>query len=153
MVYGCDSAWWEFRKGLPEFRGMKVCYRDNGLDGFPDIRRIEINKREDKLQLGRIGYVGSGGNSGFQALNLAVQFGAKRILLIGFDMSLSGGVHWYGKNTWPKANNPNDSNFQRWIEAFDGAAATLKSLGVEVINCSPVSAIKSFPRLSIEDAL
>jgi hypothetical protein len=153
MVYGCDSAWWEFRKGLPEFSGMKVCYRDNGLQGYPDIRRIEINKREERILLDRKGQTGSGGNSGFQALNLAVQFGAKRILLIGLDMTLAGGVHWYGLNVWKGANNPNQSNFGRWIEAFENAAPALRSLGVDVINCSPVSAIKSFPRKSLEDAL
>lgn len=154
MVYGCDSAWWKFRNGLPEFAGLKVCYGGNGLDGYKEIRRIAIDKRKDELLLSKnSGLTGSGGNSGFQALNLAVQWGAKRILLIGFDMSLSGGIHWYGKNTWQNANNPNDSNFRRWIDAFEGAAALLKSLGVEVINCSPVSAIKSFPHRSIEDAL
>ncbi|MBZ9759480.1 hypothetical protein LB553_01075 [Mesorhizobium sp. CA8] len=138
---------------MPEFDGLKLCFRDNGLAGFHDIRRIEINRREDKLQLGRIGLVGNGGNSGFQALNLAVQFGAKRILLIGLDMSLSGGVHWYGPNKWPNANNPNDSNFKRWIDAFEGSAALLKSMGVEIINCSMNSAIQCFPKRSLEDAI
>lgn len=153
MVYGCDSAWWDFRNGLPEFPGLKVCFSGNGLQGYPDIRRIDINRREERILTERKGQTGSGGNSGFQALNLAVQFGAARVLLIGLDMTLSGGVHWYGPNTWKNANNPNDSNFGRWIEAFENAAPALKALGVDVINCSPVSAIKSFPRKSLEDAL
>jgi hypothetical protein len=153
VVYGCDAAWWVHRKGLPEFDGLKACYRDNGLAGFPDVRRIEINKREDKLQTGQTGLTGNGGNSGFQALNLAIQFGARQILLIGFDMSLAGGVHWYGPNKWQNANNPNDSNFKRWIEAFEGSAALLKQMGVEVVNCSQTSAIRCFPQRSIEDAL
>jgi hypothetical protein len=76
-----------------------------------------------------------------------------RIILVGFDMNNESGVHWYGMNNWPNANNPNHSNFRRWIDAFEDAAPALKALGVEVINCSPVSAIKSFPRKSLEDAL
>lgn len=152
MVYGCDAAWWMHRKGLTEFHGLKVCYAGNNLAGYPEIRRIEIDKHTDKL-LFETGKTGSGGNSGFQALNLAVQWGARRILLIGFDMTDASGVHWYGRNSWHQANNPNESNFKRWIAAFGAAAPVLAKMGVEVINCSVHSAMKCFPRRSIEDAL
>lgn len=153
MVYGCDAAWWRHRKGLPEFKELKACYSGNGLEGFPEIQRVEIDKRQDRLLLEKTGKVGSGGNSGFQALNLAVQFGAKRILLIGYDMHIGGGLHWYGPNKWQDANNPNESIFKRWIDAFHGAASPLKSMGIEVINCSMSSAIQCFPKKSIEGAL
>lgn len=111
---------------------------------------MKIEKHRDEILLDEVGLVGSGGNSGFQALNLAVQFGAKRIILFGFDMNDRSGVHWYGRNAWPLANNPNHDNFRRWIAAFEGAAPVLEALGVEVINASPNSAIKAFPRRSIE---
>lgn len=110
-------------------------------------------ERDDRLLLDKVGRVGSGGNSGFQALNLAVQWGARRILLIGFDMTDSSGVHWYGRNNWPMASNPYEPNFVRWIAAFQAAAPVLAKLGVEVINCSVYSAMKSFPRRSLDDAL
>lgn len=97
--------------------------------------------------------MGSGGNSGFQALNLAVQWGAAQILLIGFDMTDAGGAHWYGRNNWTGANNPDQNNFKRWIAAFESAAVTLKRMGVEVVNCSPHSALGCFPKMSIEAAL
>ncbi|OBQ68930.1 hypothetical protein EFV37_29265 [Mesorhizobium loti] len=157
MVYGCDGPWWKHRKGLPDFHGLKICWASNGLEGFPDIRRVKIaasggNRYLDDLQM-KIGTVGAGGNSGFQALNLAVQFGAKRILLVGFDMTDRNGIHWYGRNTWHGANNPNESNFRRWIEAFDKAAPVLSAMGVQVINTFQGSAMRCFPRRSIEDML
>jgi hypothetical protein len=62
-------------------------------------------KYSDDLQW-TAGVVGGGGNSGFQAVNLAAQFGASRIILIGFDMTDRGGKHWYGRNHWPMSNNP-----------------------------------------------
>jgi hypothetical protein len=108
---------------------------------------------KDRLLTDEPGKTGSGGNSGFQALNLAVQWGARRILLIGFDMTDASGVHWYGRNTWLMANNPDHHNFKRWIAAFEAAAPVLAKMGVEVINCSRYSALKCFPKLSIEDAL
>jgi hypothetical protein len=139
---------------LPEFSGLKICYRKNGLEGFPEIRRIGIpNTGHDKLVFEEVGIIGSGGNSGFQALNLALQWGAKKILLVGFDMTDASGVHWYGRNNWRDANNPNDNNFKRWIAAFDGTVTVLKQRGIEVINCSPFSALQRFPKMSIEDAL
>lgn len=153
MVYGCDAAWWKFRKGLPGFPGLKACYSGNGLAEYPDIRRVDIDKRKDLILLDKTGKTGSGGNSGFQALNLAIQFGARQVLLLGYDMHIGAGIHWYGPNKWQDANNPNDSIFQRWIAAFDGSVPILKKMGVEVINCSMQSALTCFPKMPLEDAL
>lgn len=82
-----------------------------------------------------------------------MQFGARRILLIGFDMTDRSGVHWYGRNTWHGANNPTANSFERWLRAFHQAAPALARMGVQVINTSPTSAMKSFPRRSIADML
>lgn len=157
MVYGCDGPWWRHRNGLPDFTGVKVCWSGNGLEGFHDIRRIEIapckhNTYAEDLVM-TPGTIGAGGNSGFQGLNLAVQFGAKRILLVGFDMNGRGGLHWYGRNTWTSANNPTESAFRRWIAAFHKASAVLVGMGVEVVNTSQGSALRCFPSRSIEDML
>lgn len=149
-VYGCDGAWWKHRRGLPEFGGLKMTW-DQRLSGpYPDLRLVEVEKDCNELLLDEPGKVGAGGNSGFQALNLAVQFGARRILLVGFDLR---GEHWYGRNNWPRANNPDESNFERWRAAFIAAAKTLDGLGVEVINASPTSSLTCFPKQSIETTL
>lgn len=117
-----------------------------------DIARGQGERYSSDLQF-QPGQVAAGGNSGFQALNLALQFGASRIILIGFDMNDRAGKHWYGRNQWPNANNPNDSNFQRWIAAFTKAAPVLAGLGVQVFNCSPNSALRCFPLVDLEQAL
>lgn len=160
IVYGCDAAWWRHRRGLPEFGGVKVCWAGNGIPKteYPDIRRVEIalgqglKKYSEDLQA-QPGTVGGGGNSGFQAINLALQFGARRIILIGFDMNDRGGKHWYGRNHWPSANNPDDSCFLRWIANLSKAAPVLQSLGVDVVNTSPDSALRCFPFADLETAL
>lgn len=159
MVYGCDAPWWRFRKGLSEFHGIKVTWAGAKLTEYPDIRTVEIGKNdrgkyiEGMLfdQPGKV--IGGGGNSGFQALNLAVQLGARRIVLVGFDMTDSGGVHWYGRNAWKMANNPDASNFRRWNAAFEGVRPVLDGMSVEVVNASPITTMKAFPRRSIADAL
>jgi hypothetical protein len=156
MVYGCDPAWWRHRNGLPDFMGAKVAWSGASID-FPDILRAEIERVgsgfSQKMLFGAVGRIGGGGNSGFQALNLSVQLGARRVLLIGFDMHGRGGVHWYGRNNWPSANNPDDGHFRKWLAAFNAAAPVLSEIGVEVINASPLSDLNAFPRRGVADTL
>lgn len=150
VVYGCDFPWWRSVHGLPNFKGLKLSYADRAVSqwgcrkvGIPDVQR-------DQLLFDTVGQVGAGGNSGFQALNLAAQFGASRILLVGFDMQ---GEHWYGRNTAAGMGNPSASNFDRWIRAFSIACGQLTGRGVEVVNASPGSAIKCFRKAPLADTL
>lgn len=152
VVYGCDQAWWQHRRELPEFKGLKVSWAGNRVSS-QDVRRVEIKPSSNELVLDDPCRVGAGGNSGFQCLNLALHFKARRILLIGFDVHGRGGEHWYGRNTWAMANNPTEDNYRRWRAAFSGAAKTLTEMGVDVVNASPVSDLKCFRRAPIDDAL
>lgn len=156
VVYGCDAAFWKLRQGLPGFDGLKVCWagdNDHRPPNFPDIHKIGIEIKTDRFLFAEPGVVGSGGNSGFQAVNLAVQFGAHRLLLIGFDMQARSGFHWYGKNRGHGRHNPTEDNFRRWRKAFTESADILSAQGVCVINASPHSALRCFPVATIDDAL
>lgn len=153
VVYGCDAAWWRSVGGLPDYKGLKLSWVDGGAKHFRDVHPIEIKVKADEIILEPLGAVGSGGNSGFQALNLAVQFGARGILLVGFDMQDRGKPHWYGRNNWGGANNPSSSNFRRWQKSFAGVAGALAAMDVQIFNASPDSALVCFPHRKIEDAL
>jgi len=91
-----------------------------------------------------------GSNSGFQALNIAVLMGAKRIILLGYDMRFSkdNKSHWFG-------DHPDNvrSNYTSWLSNYGVAAAQLNEKGIEVINCSPISALTCFRMESLESAL
>lgn len=93
----------------------------------------------------------TGRNSGFQALNIAVLTGAKRILLLGYDgaPSRDGKTHWHGDHPIVAPL----SVYAHYRAAFSAAETPLLELGVEVINCSPGSAIDSFPKVPLEKAL
>lgn len=162
VCYGCDAAWWTFRIGLRNFKGLKVAWSGANVR-YPDVHSIDVDTSQDRIfpperrqyrmVFDRPGVVGGGGNSGYQALNLAVQFGTKRILLIGFDMHDRGGTHWYGRNSWYNANNPDEVAFRRWINSFERAVPDLETQGVEVINTTPHTALNCFRRGTIEAAL
>lgn len=86
-----------------------------------------------------------GGHSGYQAINLAYLWGARRIILIGYDAS-SGGAHFFGRHPAPLDVA---TQYQEFMPAYRRLAADLAAEGVEVLNCSRATAIDAFPRGSL----
>lgn len=155
VVYGCDGPWWKSVLGLQTFGGLKLAYDTSVVDAGWGIQRVKIeDKTSDEVLFKEIGSVGAGGNSGFQALNLVMQFGAKRIILVGIDCSgTNGGEHWYGRNNWGMASNPTEDNYRRWRKVFAGAAKTAAERGIQIITTSDLTEMKCFPRMQLEEAL
>lgn len=153
-VYGCDGPWWDSVQGLRDFGGLKMAYDSNACARW-GLQQILIpdHAKSNRLLFGETGTVGGGGNSAFQALNLAVQFGAKRIVLVGVDCQNRSGAHWYGRNVARGMNNAGESSFRRWRAAFDGVADQMDERGIELINASQLSDVRAYPRRSVADAL
>lgn len=152
VVYGCDAPWWIDRKGLPNFNGVKI-FHGIGAKQFPNMHRCEIEMSKDALLVDEPMRIGNGGNSGFQALNLVVQFGATNIVLVGFDCHGRGDVHWYGRNKWPNANNPMGSNYARWMKGFEMAKRDADRMKITIVNASPDSEIKCFPKRALSQIM
>lgn len=89
-------------------------------------------------------------NSGAAAISLAYNAGCKKIILIGFDMSLdtTGKGHWHNMYNG-KTNMP----FPKHLVGFDSISADAKRLGIEILNASPKSKIEQFPKVSIKDLM
>lgn len=152
VLYGCDGAFWKCFHGVPDFAGLKLAHETEVTAQYIDIHKIDV-ETHDYIIVERPAAVGSGGNSGFQALNLAVQFGSRYIILVGYDMRRDFGIHWYGENRGPGMRNPEQRHFLQWRRAFDNSATILKDLGVTVVNVSDVSTIQAFPKMTFEEAL
>lgn len=151
MLYACDIGWWQLYRGAPGFEGLRVTQDIMACTMFPQhqLIRIEVGGGED-LMFKRFGEVATGGNGGFQMLNLAAQMGATGIALIGFDMT---GEHWHGRHG-PPCTNPDESNFRNWRAAFDKVAPTLAARGIDVVNCSVhTSTITAYPKITIAQML
>lgn len=135
--------------GLPDFKGLRVTGSARAKEAFPDLNLVGIDRRADLVRFDSFGFLGDGGNSGFQAMNLAPHFGADRLALVGFDMK---GEHWHGKH--PRGlNNPREANFVRWRLAFEASAPVLAAAGIAVFNTSEQSRLDCFPRRRLEDVL
>lgn len=155
ILYSCDNAWWQLRQvEVRKFRGLKIGFDSVGLT---EVKNIRIKKdRGDKwnndLLVEEPGLVGSGGNSGFQLINLTAQMGATGIGLIGFDMRLDGGIHWHGRHP-NQLRNPDDERMREWRKNLDAVASKFKGNGIDLVNCSPVSALENYPKMTIDQML
>jgi hypothetical protein len=96
------------------------------------------------------GTINTGGNSGYQAVHLAAYWGAKRIVLLGYDMQRTGGLeHHYGKH---RGRLPNGKAFEEWIRRFKPLIIALKQRGVLLLNATRSTAIPEtwIARISLE---
>lgn len=148
VLYAADDRWWTAQNGCPEFKGRKItpdhtAARRYGLELVYFTRAFYGFCFEP-------GFIGQGGHSGFHAINIAAQSGVAKIILVGFDMRLDLGGHWHPDH--PKVN-PTAFNMKRWAQRLDEAAPALKDRGITVLNTSPVSALRAFPIMSLEEAL
>jgi hypothetical protein len=143
VLYACDHKWWVHHNGVPEFSGLKITQSTKSADEY-GIALVQI---EGFTGLNRKqGYVCGGGNGGHQALNIAYHFKPKKIILLGYDMK---GKHWFGDHPGRlKSNSP----YGQWVENFRHIAREITK-EVEVINCSPDSALDCFEKSKLEDSI
>jgi hypothetical protein len=115
--------------------------------------RYGINrvKGANRPGLGPEGMIHTGGNSGYQAINLAYLWGAKKIILLGFTMrEIDGKKHWHEDHPKPLVAQilPDE-----WRHKMKFLADDLKVKGVDVVNCDPLSALTCFRMSTIEQEL
>jgi hypothetical protein len=116
------------------------------------VHRVRAEPGRQEIVFGPPGRIGWGGNGGFHALNLAVQFGLKKIVLLGFDMTLANGLHWHGRHDG-HLQNPRQASVDRWRGVLDDQAGALAAHGVDVVIGSPGSSLSKYRKLSLEAAI
>lgn len=146
-LYATDGSWWLAHNGVPEFAGLKI---SRSRVEYPDINRIKLLREgegwHNRMIFKPLGTIGWGGNSGFQAINLAVQFGATTIVLVGLDMTVKHGAHWHGRHEGG-LHNPNAGCAEGWRYKLDNVAPQLEAAGITVLNASPISALTAYRKV------
>lgn len=145
-LYAADKKWIDWHDGVPSFRGPKFSIDSRDTTTRPDWTILR-NTGLLGLELDSTG-LRAGHNSGYQAINLAVHFGAKRIVLLGYDMAPNpdGPSHWFGEHPDKRPSPYADMRL-----AFETLVEPLAAIGVEVINCSRRTALTAFPRQALAD--
>lgn len=180
MVFGMNHVWKDY-PDLDVFMACNPVYYDtqweNGLKDIkaekwtwdqPTATRYNINYIEGKWADGFStdpGVIHYGHSSGFQLPGLAYHYGVRRMLLIGYDMG-------YAKDYDAKNKNPGstprhyfgeyeDSQLHHWPVSLNNGVfdALIKQFekvkeingDLEIVNCTPGSAMKCFPFGSLND--
>jgi len=88
-------------------------------------------------------------NTGAAAINLALILGAKRVILLGFDMHLSNGRQNWHENL---LNAPDKAVYKKFIEGFERLAKDLDRVfpGREIINVTDDSSLDYFPKIACD---
>lgn len=145
VLYWCDKKWFIWHKDREEFGTFKGVRATINTD-------TEANwyfKRGEKSGLSHnLRVLNTGENSGHQAVNLAKHLGAKRIMLLGFDMDTTNNqTHWFGNHPQPTSPEVYKIMLPFWETIIPDLGDT------KIYNCGLNSKIKCFEKRSIYDLL
>lgn len=163
VLYACDGKWWDVHLAAIRasgFTGELWTQDRRAAPGYvpdaakrqgPALAGMHFVPSKSDPGLATIDRVHNGRNSGYQAANLAYLFGARRIILVGYDMQRTNGKqHWFGDH--PKSLG-NQLPFEVCIQHFGILAGDLERAGVEVINATEQTALRCFKQLPLAEAL
>lgn len=123
ILYAGDLAWWDMYHGYCSFTGERWTNSPRAADKYG----LKLHK------------VYGAHSSGQRAIELAIQQGAKRVILIGYDCHVNGGAHWHPDHA---GKNPDAARCAKWLQQY----RSLQTKGAEIINCTPGSALTQFRR-------
>lgn len=161
MFFGDLGFFLKNRFALAEYSGVKIsCHHAvNGYEYTSDKIKY-LPKHRDKVGgiSDRPDRVCWNGNSGAAAVSVAVQAGAKRIILLGFDMKRDEAkTHWhreyYPPETKKGAPSPLTAPYHRWATGFENIARDAQKMGIEILNANPDSAIPHFKKVTVKELL
>lgn len=150
-MYACDLAWWRtYREDHEPFQGEKWT-----MDS--EARRFGVNWVRAVSGAGLSGAPGvirHGDNSGHQAISLALEWGAERVILLGFDCGpdAHGRKHWHADHP-PQCGNPSSGEFDLWERSHTALARDVAASGREIINCSRATRLECYRRADLGETL
>ena len=149
------------KAGLSNFRKLVItCHPKVGEQNTSWIKYLPHERAGKSRKMGistRPDMVCWNENSGAAAISVAAWTGVKRIILVGFDMTLdsvSKEQHFHnsycekGKGLLPK-----QLPFEKHLTAWSAIKSDADSMGIEILNTSLNSAIKEIPKVHIKELL
>lgn len=143
-LYAADVEWWGHPSNASahQFEGLRIsCQPVKGVHMLRNAGTVGYSDDRDCVH--------TLGNSGAQAMQIAIKSGAARVLLCGFNM---GGKHWHEEHP-PGLRSTAPEVYQRWIERMEGVAPLIAQRGVDVVNCTPASALTCFRQSTLDEEL
>ena len=162
VIHGCNYQFWNhYWPQIKDYRCDKWTTRPELKDKYQGLNYIR-EEWIDGLSTDK-SYIAAHHGTGPQCINLALHYGAKVMLLIGWDMRFPGKIdnrryteprHFFGEDAltelhWPKTDLNGDlGGLIREMETIHP-----EDYGIEIINCTPNSAMTCFPMMDLDEAL
>lgn len=158
IVFGDTGFYLRERNDLAKFPGIKVsCSSNAKQDSW--IKYVARDSTHVKGISPNPSLVSWNGNTGAVAINLAAHAGAKRIILLGFDMNLDSSSkfqHWhnlYNKGPVQDDRRARKLPFDRHMRSFPAIAEDARKMHIEILNASPSSSIDCFPKVTVKQLI
>ena len=169
--FGDKPFYLTHKNGLAKFPNLIVtCAEFVGNKELSWIKYLEQEQRQNcKAVLRKTGIsskhtaVRWNNNSGASAISLARWLGAKKIILVGFDMKLGTDKAKHFHNEYAikedrkkrprQKRKPIGLPFNVHLRGFPTIKEDADALGIEIINTSLDSAIEVFPKVNIKELL
>jgi hypothetical protein len=144
--YFVDGRWftWHFRN-LKEFPGIVAhCLTRMARAGTIYFNRGKPNGIDERPE-----YICWNGNAGLSAINFAYHLGVRKVVLLGYDMRrVEDAPNWHNDHPSPDKNP-----YFKFLRRVPIVAKDAERLGLEIINCTPGSAITRWPIMTLEEYL
>lgn len=153
VLYSSDPGWWAKHRYMRDFPGPRVTVdrvkwhkgrtlpTEHGLIVLRNTGKSGIEFEPDGLRTAI--------NSGGAAINYAVHLGAKRIVLLGYDMGpWNRRQHFHETHAGMSA-----SAYDVFIKLIGTMAAPLAQAGIDVVNCSRRTRLTCFRCAPLTEAL
>lgn len=135
VIYAGDYNWWKLNNALIDVPAQRWTSSQSASSEFG----INLFKR-----------VNVEWHSGLRAVEFAEYQNAVRIILLGYDYSVSQGSHWHGDHKHHLLGNPNEAKCRKWRGQMKQLS---HNTNIEIINCSRETSLTCFPRAQLEDLL
>lgn len=150
VLYAPDPKWWTWHAQdvSARFAGLKFTLVEHDHPAPADV--AQLNYRSGTTFSTELPMIATGGHAGYQAPQIAWQLGARRVVLLGYDLQpdADGRNHFFGEH--PDASHvPYDT----WLSTYPMLLTELQARGVSIVNASRRTAITTIPRESLAMAL
>jgi len=154
VFYFSDNEMWsgeENKKQILSYKGLRITNNIKFRKLHKGIKYIERDKKEMGLCETK-NAVCFNRNTGLSAIDLAYHFGAKRVILLGFDMaSAQIGSHIHGVGTKESKGGSAELSFRSHLKAIPHIIQDMKDRDIEILNASSISTIPYFPKVKAKD--
>ena len=150
VFFGDNRFYIQQKEHLKKFNGLKFTAANLTVNDDDYLYIYRANEYFTMIP----GKIGWDNNSGNAAINLAARLGAFQIVLVAFDMGITGkNTNWHTDNASEKVRKKRvtPQYYEKVVKRIDYAAEKLDAMGINVINTNPNSGLKCFLNIPFDE--